>query len=114
MERRLQSSLEKKTRVGWQTRVYRLERGYLSGWPDVSSVAANEEPSRVICLFQGNQVATLSDQGACPVQRRHVQLDVIPVVLACGLPCSIDTAVADSAPCVSRVVNQRASAYSLF
>lgn len=63
MERRLQSSLEKKTRVGWQTRVYRLERGYLSGWGDVSSVAANEEPSRVICLFQGDQVATLSDQG---------------------------------------------------
>lgn len=63
MERRLQSSLEKKTRVGWQTRVYRLERGYLSGWADVSSVAANEEPSRVICLFQGDQVATLSDQG---------------------------------------------------
>lgn len=63
MDRRLQSSLDKKTRVGWQTRVYRLERGYLSGWADVSSAAAQEEPSRVICLFQGDQVATLSDQG---------------------------------------------------
>eukprot|EP00903_Cladosiphon_okamuranus_P009653 g9186.t1 len=63
MDRRLQSSLEKKTRVGWQARVYRLERGYLSGWADVSSAAAHEEPSLVMCLFQGDQVATLFDQG---------------------------------------------------
>lgn len=81
MDRRLQSSLDKKTRVGWQTRVYRLERGYLSGWADVASAAANQEPSRVICLFQGDQVANLSDQGTTEVQRRYVDPYLARVVL---------------------------------
>lgn len=97
MDRRLQSSLEKKTRVGWQSRVYRLERGYLSGWTDVASAAANEEPSRVICLFQGDQVANLSDQGATtsdvPRDAIFVRVQTVArVVLACGLLC-LDTAV---------------------
>ncbi|CAN0056925.1 unnamed protein product [Scytosiphon promiscuus] len=56
MERSLQSALEKRTRVGsWQTRVYRLERGYLSAWSDVVSAAAHEEPTRTDCLFHGTQ-----------------------------------------------------------
>lgn len=64
MDRALQSGLEKRTRVGaWSSRVYRLERGYLSAWTDVSRVAAKEEPSRTECLFEGNQVAKLTDQG---------------------------------------------------
>lgn len=64
MDRTLQSGLEKRTRVGaWSSRVYRLERGYLSAWTDVSRVAAKEEPSRTECLFEGNQVAKLTDQG---------------------------------------------------
>ena len=64
MDRTLQSALEKRTRVGaWTTRVYRLERGYLSAWADVAKVAAKEEPSRTECLFQGNEVAKVIDQG---------------------------------------------------
>lgn len=64
MDRTLQSGLEKRTRVGaWSSRVYRLERGYLSAWTDVSRVTAKEEPSRTECLFEGNQVAKLTDQG---------------------------------------------------
>ena len=66
MDRSLQSGLEKRTRVGaWQSRVYRLERGYLSAWPDVVSAAAKEQPSRTECLFQDDQVATVTDQGVC-------------------------------------------------
>lgn len=66
MDRCLQSGLEKRTRVGaWQSRVYRLERGYLSAWPDVVSAAAKEQPSRTECLFQDDQVATVTDQGVC-------------------------------------------------
>lgn len=64
MERSLQSALEKRTRVGaWQSRVYRLERGYLSAWTDVVSAAAHEEPARTDCLFHGSQVAKLTNQG---------------------------------------------------
>lgn len=64
MDRCLQSALDKRTRVGtWQTRVYRLERGYLSTWPDVTSAAAKEDPSRTECLFQGKEVAILTDLG---------------------------------------------------
>lgn len=72
MDRSLQSGLEKRTRVGaWQSRVYRLERGYLSAWSDVVSAAANEEPGRTDCLFQGRQVAILSDQGAANADVLH-------------------------------------------
>lgn len=49
----------------WQSRVYRLERGFLSAWPDVVSAAAKEQPSRTECLFQDDQVATVTDQGVC-------------------------------------------------
>ncbi|CAB1103423.1 unnamed protein product [Ectocarpus sp. CCAP 1310/34] len=64
MDRRLQSGLEKRTRVGaWQSRVYRLERGYLSAWPDAVSVEAKQDPTRTECLFLDNQVAVLTDQG---------------------------------------------------
>lgn len=66
MDRTLQTALEKRNRVGaWQSRVYRLERGYLSTWPDVVSAAAKKEPRRTECLFHGNQVAVVSDQGGC-------------------------------------------------
>ena len=64
MDRSLQSGLEKRTRVGaWQSRVYRLERGYVSAWPDAGSVAAKEDPTHTECLFLDNQVAVLTDQG---------------------------------------------------
>ncbi|CAM9405498.1 unnamed protein product [Ectocarpus sp. 12 AP-2014] len=64
MDRSLQSGLEKRTRVGaWQSRVYRLERGFLSAWPDAVSVEAEEDPTRTECLFLDNQVAVLTDQG---------------------------------------------------
>lgn len=64
MNQTLQSGLDKRTRVGaWQSRVYRLERGYLSAWPDVVSAAAKEQPSRTECLFEDSQVATVTDQG---------------------------------------------------
>lgn len=63
MDRTLQSALEKRTRVGaWSSRVYRLERGYLSTWSD-ARLAAKEQPSRTECLFQDKQVAVLTDQG---------------------------------------------------
>lgn len=64
MDRSLQSALDKRSRVGsWQSRVYRLERGYLSAWPDVTSAAAKEAPSKTECLFQDGQVAVVTDQG---------------------------------------------------
>lgn len=66
MNRSLQSALEKRTRMGaWQSRVYRLERGYFSVWPDVASVTAKEQPSRAECLFEEGQVAVVTDQGEC-------------------------------------------------
>lgn len=65
MDRSLQSALEKRSRMGkWQPRVYRLERGYLSTWPDVVAAANKEPPSKTECLWQEKQVAVLSDQGA--------------------------------------------------
>lgn len=74
MERSLQSALEKRTRVGsWQTRVYRLERGYLSAWSDVVSAAAHEEPTRTDCLFHGDQVAKLTNQGEACAEAEFVR-----------------------------------------
>lgn len=72
MERTLQSALEKRSRIGkWKPRVYRLERGYLSTWPDVASAANKESPSRTECLWFDNQVAVLTDQGEFSV---HVEV----------------------------------------
>lgn len=77
MDRTLQSGLEKRTRMGvWQTRVYRLERGFLSAWPDVASAAGNAEPSRVECLFEDKQVAVVADHGIEKAESR------------CGTKCS--------------------------
>lgn len=64
MDRSLQSALEKRSRIGtWQSRVYRIERGYLSTWPDVTAVTAKKEPTHTECLFQDAQVAIVTDQG---------------------------------------------------
>lgn len=84
MNRSLQSALEKRTRMGaWQSRVYRLERGYLSVWPDVASVTAQEQPSRAECLFQKGQVAVVTDQGECVSQRGGAEAALGGCTLMC-------------------------------
>ncbi|CAM9437677.1 unnamed protein product, partial [Discosporangium mesarthrocarpum] len=64
MDRRIQSALDKRSRMGsWQTRVFRLERGFLSYWSTVADAAANRLPCQTLSLYQDGEVSMVTDQG---------------------------------------------------